>query len=74
MVLSPLQQALEKMVPHSSHQVLKVGIEFERRAIEMFDRIRKVAKNKESAKAVKEVLKIKKKHKKLLKIMTAYQI
>jgi len=71
-IITPMQEALEKMEPRSAQQALQMGVQLESMAIDMFERLKKIVKDKESAKAIKEVLKVEKKHKKLLTIIMAY--
>ena len=67
-----MQEALEKQLPESSHEALKVGVILEDKSIDLFERLKKIAKDKDSVKAVKDVLKEEKKHKKRLNIIMAY--
>jgi len=71
-IVEPMKEALEKELPSSATQALRVGILLEDKAIQMFDRIRQIVSDKEGIKAIKNVLKEEKKHKKRLTIILAY--
>lgn len=71
-IVDPMKEALEKQLPHSAHSALKMGVIFEEKTIDMFERMKKSTKDKDALKAIKEVLKEEKKHKKRLTIIMAY--
>jgi rubrerythrin len=71
-IVGPMKEALEKNLPETSHEALKVGVILEDKSIDMFERMKGIAKDKESVKAIKNVLKEEKKHKKRLNIIMAY--
>ena len=55
-----------------SHEALKVGVILENKSIDLFERLKGISKDKDSVKAIKDVLKEEKKHKKRLNIIMAY--
>lgn len=71
-IVGPMNEALEKHLPESSHEALKVGIILEDKSIDLFERLKQASKDKDSIKAIKDVLKEEKKHKKRLNIIMAY--
>ena len=71
-IVVPMQEALEKHLPDSSHEALKVGVILENKSIDLFERLKGISKDKDSVKAIKDVLKEEKKHKKRLNIIMAY--
>ncbi len=71
-IVGPMQEALDKHLPESTHEALKVGVVLEEKSIDLFERLKQATKDKDSVKAIKDVLKEEKKHKKRLNIIMAY--
>ena len=71
-LIKPMAEAVEKHLPGSSHEALRVGARMEEQVIELFYELKNAAETKEAAKAIKNIIKEEKKHKKLVNIILAY--
>ena len=71
-IIQPLKTAVDKHLPESNHEALKVGIRMVENVVDMLMQLKKAAEDKEAKKAMKKILKEKRLHRKKLEVVEKY--
>ena len=73
-LIDPVKKSLEENPPNTYSDALLTGMTLEDRSIELYKKLAKVAEAKENKKAIKNIIKEERKHKKFLTAVLRYSV